>query len=129
MQPMTLGCKIDTSTSSAIFCPARARKQAGLLHTRLADTGSVMAKVRKEAPSTNRAWVMARADAEACRRCDLWRAATQTVFGAGPIGARIMFVGEQPGDVEDRAGEPFVGPAGHLLREALDEAGIDLADV
>ena len=68
-------------------------------------------------------------DAAACRRCDLWKRGTQTVFGAGPPDATIMFVGEQPGDAEDREGEPFVGPAGHLLREALAEAGIDAETV
>jgi uracil-DNA glycosylase len=68
-------------------------------------------------------------DAAACRRCDLWKRGTQTVFGAGPRDAAIMFVGEQPGDVEDRAGEPFVGPAGRLLRESLAEAGIDAETV
>lgn len=68
-------------------------------------------------------------EAKACRRCDLWKHATQTVFGAGPVNAELMLVGEQPGDAEDRAGEPFVGPAGRLLREALDEAGIDPASV
>ena len=67
--------------------------------------------------------------AAVCRRCDLWKRATQTVFGVGPRRAAIMFVGEQPGDVEDREGEPFVGPAGRLLREALQEAGIDEAIV
>jgi uracil-DNA glycosylase len=67
-----------------------------------------------------------RHEAEQCQRCDLWKHATQTVFGEGPSNARIMFVGEQPGDVEDREGKPFVGPAGLLLREALVEAGIDL---
>jgi uracil-DNA glycosylase len=61
-----------------------------------------------------------------CRQCDLWKCGTQTVFGKGPVGSSIMFVGEQPGDVEDIAGEPFVGPAGQLLREALTEAGIDV---
>ncbi len=60
-----------------------------------------------------------------CKRCDLWRPATQTVFGQGPAKARIMLVGEQPGDKEDLAGEPFVGPAGQLLDRALDELGID----
>jgi uracil-DNA glycosylase len=70
-----------------------------------------------------------RDDAATCRRCDLWKRATQTVFGEGPPNARIMFVGEQPGDVEDREGEPFVGPAGQLLREALAEAGIDVRAV
>ncbi|HEY6957550.1 MAG TPA: UdgX family uracil-DNA binding protein [Candidatus Limnocylindria bacterium] len=61
----------------------------------------------------------------ACRACDLWRRGTQTVFGEGPRNAELMFVGEQPGDVEDRQGEPFVGPAGRVLDEALDAAGID----
>ena len=70
-----------------------------------------------------------RREAAACRRCDLWARATQTVFGQGPAQPRLMLIGEQPGDVEDREGEPFVGPAGRLLREALAEAGIDLADV
>ena len=67
--------------------------------------------------------------AEVCRRCDLWKHATQTVFGDGSDGARIMLVGEQPGDVEDLEGKPFVGPAGLLLRKALEDAGIDLRDV
>jgi DNA polymerase len=70
-----------------------------------------------------------RRQAEVCRRCDLWKHATQTVFGEGPVGARIMLVGEQPGDAEDKEGEPFVGPAGQLLRQALEEAGIALQDV
>ncbi|WP_223777595.1 UdgX family uracil-DNA binding protein [Streptomyces sp. 135] len=60
-----------------------------------------------------------------CRGCPLYENATQTVFGAGPARARLMLVGEQPGDQEDRAGEPFVGPAGRLLRSALGEAGLD----
>jgi len=63
--------------------------------------------------------------AKHCRACDLWRNATQTVFGAGPARADVMFVGEQPGDQEDLAGEPFVGPAGRVLDEALAEVGID----
>lgn len=64
-----------------------------------------------------------------CRACDLWAKATQTVFGEGRPGARVMFVGEQPGDREDLAGKPFVGPAGHLLDDALQQAGIDRNDV
>lgn len=70
-----------------------------------------------------------RHDAADCKACDLWKDATQTVFGEGPARAKIMFVGEQPGDQEDRAGHPFVGPAGKLLNEALEQAGIDRADV
>jgi len=68
-------------------------------------------------------------EAEQCRACDLWKNATQVVFGAGPSDARIVLVGEQPGDQEDRAGQPFVGPAGKLLNRALAEAGIDRKQV
>jgi uracil-DNA glycosylase family protein len=62
-----------------------------------------------------------------CTACDLYRHATQTVFGAGLRKAELLLVGEQPGDEEDKQGEPFVGPAGRLLDRALDEAGIDRA--
>jgi uracil-DNA glycosylase len=62
-----------------------------------------------------------------CRGCELWENATQTVFSAGPTTARVVLVGEQPGDQEDRQGQPFVGPAGLLLVKAIDEAGIDRA--
>jgi DNA polymerase len=67
--------------------------------------------------------------ATGCRACDLWARATQTVFGGGPVDARIMLVGEQPGDQEDLAGEPFVGPAGAILERALAEAGLDRSRV
>ena len=70
-----------------------------------------------------------RSEAENCRDCPLWRNATQTVFGEGPARARLMLVGEQPGDAEDRSGHPFVGPAGRLLDEALEKAGIDRSAV
>jgi uracil-DNA glycosylase len=66
-----------------------------------------------------------RARAKHCKACDLWRNATQTVFGDGAEHPKIMFVGEQPGDQEDLQGKPFVGPAGKLLDSALEEAGID----
>ena len=67
----------------------------------------------------------AAAEAETCRRCPLWEPATQTVFGEGPADARILIIGEQPGDQEDLAGRPFVGPAGQLLDRAMAEAGLD----
>lgn len=67
----------------------------------------------------------ARTAARACRSCDLWRHATQTVFGEGAAHARLLFVGEQPGDKEDLEGRPFVGPAGALFDKALIEAGIE----
>jgi DNA polymerase len=63
--------------------------------------------------------------AEHCRGCDLWKTATQTVFGEGKPSAQIVLIGEQPGDKEDLSGHPFVGPAGRLLDEALVEAGIE----
>jgi DNA polymerase len=70
-----------------------------------------------------------RAAAMNCRGCVLWTRGTQTVFGEGPKTARVILVGEQPGDQEDRAGHPFVGPSGKLLDRALEEAGIDRGDV
>src|SRR4051794_37944765 len=67
--------------------------------------------------------------AAGCRGCHLWRPATQTVFGEGRAGSKVVFVGEQPGDREDREGKPFVGPAGRELDRALEEVGIDRGDV
>jgi DNA polymerase len=64
-----------------------------------------------------------------CKACDLWKTGTQTVFGEGKPSSTVMFIGEQPGDKEDRAGRPFVGPAGGLLDKALQEAGIDRSKV
>lgn len=69
-----------------------------------------------------------RAAVQDCHGCDLYRDATQAVFGAGPAKARLMLVGETPGDREDLAGEPFVGPTGGVLRKALSEAGIEVDD-
>src|SRR5437870_4644900 len=66
-----------------------------------------------------------REEAEHCTACPLYKHATQTVFGEGPAKARFVLVGEQPGDQEDIAGKPFVGPAGQLLDRALDDAGIE----
>jgi len=80
----------------------------------------------REAVSQGRASLPeVRTGAAGCRACDLWARATQTVFGEGPVPARWMLVGEQPGDREDVEGAPFVGPAGRVLDEALDRAGID----
>jgi uracil-DNA glycosylase len=67
--------------------------------------------------------------ASACRGCRLWEVGTQTVFGEGAVDAEAMFVGEQPGDQEDKTGKPFVGPAGRVFDEALAEAGIDRGSV
>ena len=70
-----------------------------------------------------------KSELDACRRCPLWERATQGVPGEGPRRARLMLVGEQPGDEEDLQGKPFVGPAGRLLRRALEGAGVPAADV
>jgi len=63
-----------------------------------------------------------------CQGCDLYKTGTQTVFGQGPKSAVVMFVGEQPGDQEDKAGQPFVGPAGHILDQTLEKVGIDRSE-
>jgi DNA polymerase len=77
------------------------------------------------ASNIERAWQAVREEAEHCTRCDLYKYATQTVFGEGPLNPLILFVGEQPGDQEDLAGRPFVGPAGQLFDASLEKAGID----
>jgi uracil-DNA glycosylase family protein len=92
---------------------------------------------RTEAPVGAQRWVPPhprstdelKSAAADCHGCELHENATQTVFGRGAPHARIVFVGEQPGDVEDRHGLPFVGPAGRLLRDAVDDAGIDPAEL
>ena len=77
-------------------------------------------------PSVNeKALETVRLEALRCRACPLWRTGTQTVFGAGPAPAPLMFVGEQPGDKEDLVGEPFVGPAGLMFDKAMEKAGLD----
>src|SRR5215475_7140320 len=85
------------------------------------EAGNLMA-IGKTLPALRR-------EAATCKACDLWKTGTQTVFGEGASPARIMFVGEQPGDQEDREGHPFVGPAGKILHKAIREAGIDESEV
>lgn len=85
------------------------------------DTAAVLVPERPTLPKLRDA-------AAGCQACELWRTGTQTVFGEGPRAARLVLVGEQPGDREDREGHPFVGPAGRLLDEALAAADIDRAD-
>jgi uracil-DNA glycosylase len=84
------------------------------------DTGSA-----SEYLPVTRSLTALREAAAGCRACPLWRTGTQTVFGEGAKASEVLFVGEQPGDKEDQAGRPFVGPAGRLFDEALEEAGID----
>ena len=92
------------------------------------ESPAVRASAAPFVPDTRSLPELARA-ASSCEGCDLHRAATQTVFGAGSGTAALMLVGEQPGDVEDRRGAPFVGPAGAVLWECVEEAGIDRAAV
>lgn len=97
--------------------------QEGLLH-------ALEAERRIEPRSNTRGvWEELLKDARCCKRCDLYKYASQTVFGEGPLDARIVFVGEQPGDQEDLAGRPFVGPAGAVFDAALEKAGIDRSSV
>ncbi|HEX8527563.1 UdgX family uracil-DNA binding protein [Allosphingosinicella sp.] len=86
-----------------------------------------MADNPRATPGSNfrSAWEAVRDEAMGCTRCHLYKFGTQTVFGEGPLDAKILFVGEQPGDQEDLAGRPFVGPAGRLFDRALGEAGVD----
>src|SRR5437868_8834016 len=79
----------------------------------------------KVGDNVGKSWASVRAEAKHCTRCHLYKCATQTVFGEGPLDARILFVGEQPGDQEDLADRPFVGPAGQLFDRALNDAGVD----
>src|SRR6478735_10255712 len=104
--------------------------QAGTID-RLGRLQKIMADVASEEPGGNAraAWEMLLEEVRKCTRCDLYKHATQTVFGEGPLDAAIMFVGEQPGDQEDLAGRPFVGPAGQLFDAALEKAGIDRSTV
>jgi len=80
-------------------------------------------------PAVRQSWTATRAEAAACTRCPLYKNATQTVFGEGPLDARMMLVGEQPGDQEDLAGHPFVGPAGRMLDKALEMAEVERGSV
>src|SRR5215213_7649688 len=86
---------------------------------------------RRIEPKSNvrTAWEAILRDARDCTRCELYKYGTQTVFGEGPLDASILFVGEQPGDQEDLAGRPFVGPAGAVFDAALEQAGIDRSTV
>lgn len=84
---------------------------------------------RPARPPDTSSWAIVRAAARKCTACHLHKHATQTVFGEGPKDAPMMLVGEQPGDYEDVAGKPFVGPAGKIMDQALEEAGIDRKQV
>jgi DNA polymerase len=91
------------------------------------ETAMAAASAVKVGDNVGKSWDAVREEAMHCTRCDLHKHATRTVFGEGPLDARIVFVGEQPGDQEDLAGHAFVGPAGQLFDKALAEAGVDRA--
>ncbi|WP_267387115.1 UdgX family uracil-DNA binding protein [Sphingomonas sp. GC_Shp_3] len=93
------------------------------------EAGMVATAQAKPGGNIDAAWAALREEAMSCTRCSLHEHATQTVFGEGPIDAAMMFVGEQPGDQEDLAGHPFVGPAGQLFDRAMAEAGVDRSTV
>ncbi len=105
----------ETALIPGMIAAAQAR-ESGMIE-RAKDVGS----------NSGIAWDALRDEAMGCMRCPLWKPATQTVFGEGPHDAALMFVGEQPGDQEDLAGRPFVGPAGQMFDKALAEAGVDRA--
>jgi probable DNA metabolism protein len=98
-----------------------------LLATAQARESGMIARATEVGGNSRIAWEALREEAMGCTRCHLYKPATQTVFGEGPVDAALMFVGEQPGDQEDLAGHPFVGPAGQVFDRALAAAGIDRA--
>jgi DNA polymerase len=104
----------ETALVKELVATARQRETAMVTKARSGPGGNIEG-----------AWEALRDEAESCTRCHLYKHATQTVFGEGPVDARMMFVGEQPGDQEDLAGRPFVGPAGQMFDKAIGEAGID----
>lgn len=106
----------ETALVPGLIATAQARESGMIEAARMATGGNAEG-----------AWAALRDEAAACTRCPLYKPATQTVFGEGPIDAALMLVGEQPGDQEDLAGRPFVGPAGQVLDRALGDAGIDRA--
>jgi probable DNA metabolism protein len=108
----------ETALVKELVAGARARETAMVAKARAGIGGNIAA-----------AWEALRDEAAGCTRCHLYKHATQTVFGEGPVDARMMFVGEQPGDQEDLAGRPFVGPAGQMFDKAIGAAGIDRANV
>ena len=108
----------ETALVPGLIAGAQAR-ESGMIDTARTAVGGNIAG----------AWAALRDEAASCTRCDLYKNATQTVFGEGPIDAALMFVGEQPGDQEDLAGRPFVGPAGQVFDRAIAEAGIDRGQV
>ncbi len=109
----------ETALIGELVAGAQARSAA------MIDAGSPLPQAGGALADAQHRWTVIRSEAHRCKRCPLFGDATQMVFGEGPLDAPLMLVGEQPGDQEDLAGRPFVGPAGRLLDAALEEAGID----
>ena len=105
----------ETELIPALIASAQARESGMIAAPSASGSGAI-------------AWDALRDEAIGCTRCPLWKPATQMVFGEGPVDAALMFVGEQPGDQEDLAGHPFVGPAGQMFDQALADAGIDRSE-
>ena len=122
----------ETSLVEPLIAGARNRELEMIDRSKASQrAAAALAAERGIEPGGNlrKAWEALLLDARDCTRCHLYKCATQTVFGEGPLDAAIMFVGEQPGDQEDLAGRPFVGPAGQLFDAALEKAGIDRSTV
>jgi DNA polymerase len=118
----------ETSLVQPLIAGARARELEMIDRSAAQDgKAAAVATERRLEPKGNlrASWEALLEEARGCTRCELYKCGTQTVFGEGPLDATILFVGEQPGDQEDLAGRPFVGPAGQLLDAALEKAGID----
>ena len=107
----TAAGRVETMVEQPVISPVRAPSPNLAAPAAAMEGGTLLQQAAREA--------------ETCRRCPLWEPATQVVFGEGPADARVMFVGEQPGDQEDLAGRPFIGPAGQLFDRAMAEAGFD----
>jgi len=116
----------ETALVPQLLATAQAREAKMIETARAADHTTAQGR---SGSNSQAAWEALRDEAAGCTRCPLYAPATQTVFGEGPVDARMMFVGEQPGDQEDLAGRPFVGPAGQVFDRALGEAGVDRSRV
>ena len=116
----------ETALVPQLLAGAQAREARMIETARAADHSTASGR---HGSNSQAAWEALRDEAAGCTRCPLYAPATQTVFGEGPVTARLMFVGEQPGDQEDLAGRPFVGPAGQVFDRALGEAGVDRTSV
>jgi DNA polymerase len=121
----------ETALVGSLLANAQAR-ESEMIDRSVAEQGlkEALKAERTIEPGSNlrKSWEALLKEARGCTRCELYKCGTQTVFGEGPLDARILFVGEQPGDQEDLAGRPFVGPAGDVFNAALEQAGIDRAE-